>query len=104
MTYKLKFKKDALKEWKKLDHVIQNQFKKKLTKILENPIIPSAKLCGFGLHDCYKIKLKNAGYRLVYEVMQNELVIIVIGVGKRANNKVYKTAQRKLIKSQPTKK
>jgi len=28
MTYKLEFKKSALKEWKKLGHIIKEQFKK----------------------------------------------------------------------------
>lgn len=30
MSYKLEFKKLALKEWKKLDPTVQTQFKKKL--------------------------------------------------------------------------
>lgn len=30
MTYKLAFNESALKEWKKLGHTIQEQFKKKL--------------------------------------------------------------------------
>lgn len=31
MTYKLAFNESALKEWKKLGHTIQEQFKKKCT-------------------------------------------------------------------------
>jgi mRNA interferase RelE/StbE len=30
MTYKLEFKKSALKEWDKLGHSVKEQFKKKL--------------------------------------------------------------------------
>lgn len=96
MTYKLEFKKDALKEWNKLDSVIRAQFKKKIGKILQNPCIPSARLKGFGLSDCYKIKLRQSGYRLVYEVVKNKLTIIVVGVGKRDKNKVYKSAKKRL--------
>lgn len=93
MNYKLKFLPTALKEWKKLDNSLQNQFKKKLTERLEEPHVPSAKLSGFENH--YKIKLKASGYRLVYEVVDNELIVLVIAVGKRDKNIVYKKAKKR---------
>lgn len=46
---------------------IQEQFKKILKRRLENSHIISAILSG-GLQDCYKIKLRKPGYRLVYQV------------------------------------
>jgi len=90
MTYKLKFIPTALKEWKKLDNTIQKQFKKKITERLENPHILSSQLSGFENH--YKIKLRTSGYRLVYEVVDSEIVVMVIAVGKRDKNIVYKKA------------
>ncbi|MFI3189236.1 addiction module toxin RelE [Crenothrix sp. D3] len=91
MTYKLKFLPSAKKEWDKLDNSIQSQFKNKLKKCLENPHVPANKLTGF---DCaYKIKLRSAGYRLVYEVDDNAIVIFFIAVGKRENNAVYDKAR-----------
>ena len=94
MLYKLTFKVEALKEWKKLAEPIQQQFKKRLIERLENPRVPSAKLSG--MNDCYKIKLHCAGYRLVYEVRDNELIVSVIAVGKRERNQVYKNAVKRL--------
>lgn len=88
MKYSLKFLPTALKEWKKLDNSIQAQFKKKLADRLEKPHILSSKLSGFENH--YKIKLRASGYRLVYEVIDNELFVIVIAIGKRDRNTVYK--------------
>ncbi|EBR2139560.1 type II toxin-antitoxin system RelE/ParE family toxin [Salmonella enterica] len=44
MTYKLAFNESALKEWKKLGHTIQEQFKKKLRERLENPRVPASQL------------------------------------------------------------
>lgn len=90
MTYDLEFKKSALKEWKKLGATIQSQFKKKLTEVLSNPHIESAKLSGG--NELYKIKLRQAGYRLVYEVNDSVVTVTVISVGKRDKGKVYKTA------------
>ena len=89
MTYKLKFLPSAKKEWDKLDS-FKSQFKSKLSKWLENPCVPDNKLRDF---DCaYKIKLRSAGYRLVYEVDNQEIVVFVIAVGKRENNDVYDKA------------
>ena len=94
MSYKLIFKVEALKEWKKLAAPVQEQFKKRLKERIENPRVPSAKLSG--MPDCYKIKLRSAGYRLVYEVRDNELLVAVITVGKRERNHVYKNAVKRL--------
>ncbi|MCP4116859.1 MAG: type II toxin-antitoxin system RelE/ParE family toxin [Desulfobacteraceae bacterium] len=90
MNYNLKFKKEALKEWRKLDDNLRFQFKKKLTERLQNPHVPASRLSGN--KNRFKIKLRNAGYRLVYEVRNSELVVVVIAVGKREANTVYKIA------------
>jgi mRNA interferase RelE/StbE len=93
MSYQLEFKKTALKEWKKLGSTVQQQFKKKLADVIENPHIQNAKLSGG--NDLYKIKLKQAGYRLVYEVNDTVITVTVISVGKRDRGKVYKTAMKR---------
>ena len=91
MSYNLEFKVSALKEWKKLDGGIREQFKKKLAERLERPRVESARLSG--MPDCYKIKLKNAGYRLVYQVDDNRITVTVVAVGKRENLIVYRAAE-----------
>jgi len=75
MSYSLEFKASAMKEWKKLDGGIREQFKKKLAERLERPRVESAQLSG--MPDCYKIKLKNAGYRLVYQVDDNCITVML---------------------------
>ncbi len=94
MSYSLEFKESALKEWKKLDGGIRDQFKKKLAERLERPHVESARLSG--MPECYKIKLKNAGYRLVYQVDDRRIVVIVVAVGKRENLAVYRVAGKRV--------
>lgn len=94
MSYELRFKSRALREWKKLGDPIREQFKKRLRERLKSPRVESVRLNG--LKDCYKIKLAAVGYRLVYEVREKELVITVIVVGKREKNQVYKIAAKRL--------
>lgn len=80
-TYRLGFVRDAKKEWDKLGPSIREQFKKALAKRLENPRIEKQRLSG--LRDCYKIKLRDAGYRLVYRVVDDRIEIVVISIGRR---------------------
>ena len=94
MSFKLRFKEQALQEWHSLDHSIREQFAKKLHTLKDNPRIESSRLSG--MKDCYKIKLRKAGFRLVYEVRDQELVILVVAIGKRERNAVYKTAAKRL--------
>ncbi|MGL4716258.1 MAG: type II toxin-antitoxin system RelE family toxin [Aeromonas sp.] len=90
MTYSLQFEKRALKEWRKLAPPIRDQFKTKLQERLINPHVPAAKLRGS--KDRYKIKLRASGYRMVYQVEDNTITLLVIAIGKREGNEVYLTA------------
>ena len=93
MSYDLGFREEALKEWGKLDSGIREQFKKKLAERLLNPRVPSAKLSGH--RDRYKIKLRSVGYRLVYEVRDEQLLVLVVAVGRRDRGAVYRAAKQR---------
>ena len=90
MAYSLEFLPSALKEWRSLGANVRDQFKKKLQERLEAPHVASAKLSG--MPDCYKIKLRAAGYRLVYRVDDAVVTVVVVAVGRRDRNLVYKIA------------
>lgn len=80
MAYFLDFDERALKEWRKLGSTVREQLKKKLVEVLESPRIEANKLRG--MPDCYKIKLRSSGYRLVYQVIDEKVVVFVILLGK----------------------
>lgn len=96
MSYSLRFHELALKEWRKLDPALREQFKKKLAERLENPRVLSAALSG--MPDCYKIKLRAAGYRLVYRVEEDIVFVTVIAVGRRDKSQVYGAAKGRSAK------
>jgi len=75
MSYEIVFREDAEKEWRKLDASVRQQFAKKLKE-----------------RGCYKIKLRRIGYRLVYEVDDGRIVIVVVAIGKRDKNDAYDSA------------
>jgi mRNA interferase RelE/StbE len=94
MTYSLEFDERALKEWRKLGDTVREQLKKKLASILLNPRIEANRL--HSLPDCYKIKLRSSGYRLVYQVIDREVVVFVVAVDKREGEEVYRNATDRL--------
>ena len=94
--YKLKFLPEALKEWHQLDGSIKLIFRKALKKRLIQPKVPGSELHG-DLKDCYKIKLLKHGYRLVYTIEDQELVVLVLAVDKRENSIAYQSALFRLI-------
>ncbi|MCY1562650.1 hypothetical protein D9M68_1000840 [compost metagenome] len=48
------------------------------------------------LPDCYKIKLRSSGYRLVYQVIDQEVVVFVVAVDRLEREQVYRKAAERL--------
>ncbi len=94
--YRLKFVPDALKEWQGLDGSIKEPLRKALKKRLEQPRVPGSQLHG-DLHDCYKIKLRKQGYRLVYTVEDDVMVVLVLAIDRREDMAVYHAAFARLL-------
>jgi len=94
-SYRLQFLPQAKTEWDKLDGSIRAQFAKVLLRRLELPKVPAAALTA--MPDCYKIKLRSTGFRLVYQVHDDILVLLTIAVGKRDKSAVYDAAKLRLM-------
>lgn len=94
--YKLKFLPEALKEWHQLDGSIKLILRKAIKKRLVQPKVPGSELHG-DLKDCYKIKLLKHGYRLVYTIEEQVLVVLVLAVDKRDNSIAYQSELYRLL-------
>jgi len=93
--YSLKFVPEAWREWQALDGSIKQALKPLLAKRLQNPHVPGS-LLHRDLAGCYKIKLLKQGYRLVYMVEDDVLVVLVLAVGKRADSVAYLAATKRI--------
>ena len=93
MTYRLEFLPSARKEWDKLGATLRQQFRNKLAERLERPRVQPDALRG--MPDHYKIKLRSAGYRLVYRVEEEKVTVVVVAVGKRERSEVYEAARKR---------
>ncbi len=93
MPFRLEFLPSSRKEWDKLGATVRAQFVKKLRERLEHPRVPAAAL--HGMPDHYKIKLRQAGYRLVYRINDATITVIVVTVGRRERGEVYEAAKKR---------
>ena len=97
--FKLLIHPAARAEWNRLDNSVRTPFRNKLAKLLSGEAAPSPRdvLAGFP-PGYFKIKLRGAGYRLVYYYAEDVLQILMIAVGRRDRKLVYEAARRRLGK------
>ncbi len=93
--YRLQFHPDALEEWHGLDGSVKKPLKRLLAKRLDAPHVPGSELT-HDLRGCYKIKLKKQGVRLVYDVQDDVLIVMVLAVDRREDGVVYRSAVARL--------
>ena len=93
--WRLRFQTEAWEEWKALDGAPKQELQDLLIKRLEQPRVPGGALHS-ELANCYKIKLRKHGYRLVYEVLDDVIAILVLSVDKREDNAAYVSAFSRL--------
>lgn len=96
MTFKIKFTKDSLQDYEKLDNSQKIHIRKSMLKIEQSGMQTDQPLRG-KLADCRKLKHKKLGLRVVFR--QSDLgieIIEIIVVGKRDDEEVYQLAERRL--------
>lgn len=71
---------EALKEWRRLDNITQEQFKAKLADHVLNPKVTSARL--LGTKERCKIKLWNADFHLTHEGRDMKALDLLVAVRK----------------------
>ncbi len=106
MNWILKFLPEAEKDMKKLAGNQRILVAKAIKKVLQNPVSvyeggygkPLGNRSGADLTGFYKIKLREAGLRIVYKLIQTETAMLVVVVGARADDQVYETAEKRSTK------
>jgi mRNA interferase RelE/StbE len=84
LTYRLRIKSSAEKQLRKIDRGLRLHIIEAIDRLRDQPTAGSALKGEFsGLR-----RLRVARYRVIYEVIQKELVILVVRIGHRG--KVYR--------------
>ena len=98
MSYKLLFKEGIDQDLSKLSHsqklLVFKQFKKlemspELGQLLGNK-------AGYDLSGCRKLYVDKKKIRIVYQIINNEIIVEVIAVGKRDDMDVYLNASERI--------
>ena len=103
MKWKIEYIKEAQRDLKRLDPYNRKLILKAIDKTAERPLPPpdgigkplgnhaSAKLSGY-----YKIKLRDLGYRVVYQLIRQDDMMRIIVISIRDDEAVYKEAERRI--------
>jgi mRNA interferase RelE/StbE len=106
MSWTLEYLPEVEKDLKNLDGSQRIFVRKALKKVLQNPLPeseggygkPLGSKGGTNLTNLLKIKLRNAGIRIVYKVERTKMGMLVIVIGVREDDEVYQDAQNRVIK------
>lgn len=107
MNWQIKFIPEAKKDYDRLAGNQQLLVAKALEKVRQNPVSiyegdygkPLGNKGGTNLTGLFKVKLKSAGLRIVYKLIQTETEMLIIVIGARADDEVYQIAQKRSGKS-----
>ena len=78
MKYDLKIEKNAQKSLARISEPFQTKIIDKIYALSRNPYYNAKKLIG---REAYRIRIGN--YRVIYEINNNELVVLVVTIGHR---------------------
>lgn len=98
MVYEVKFLPEAAREFEALDGPLKTLAAKQIDKLAEKPELgePLGKRMGIDLTGYRKIYFGKRGYRIVYEIQRQKLVILIIGIGKRERAEIYREVAQRL--------
>ncbi len=80
MKYNLKIQKNAQKSLAKISEPFQSKIIDKIYTLANDPFYNAKKLIG---REAYRIRIGN--YRVIYEIINDELVILIVDIGHRKN-------------------
>ncbi len=98
MAYKVEFLPEAAKEFAALDGSLKRLAAKQLDKLAENPDCGASlgHRMGIDLTGYRTLYFGKKHYRIVYEVRQQKLVVLIIGIRKRERAEIYRLVAQRL--------
>jgi mRNA interferase RelE/StbE len=103
MKWDIKYLPEAEDDLNELDGSLKAQILKGIRKVSKNPVSnkeggygkPLGNKAGTNLTGLYKIKFLGIGQRVVYALQKSETKMTVIIISARADDKVYKEAEKR---------
>ena len=106
MSWEIIYLPEVEKDYENLTHRQQLIVDKSITKVQKNPLPqneggygkPLGHKLGSNLTGYLKIKLRSEGIRIIYKLIRTETKMLVVVIGIREDEEVYKIAQRRIQK------
>lgn len=98
MAYRIEFLPQAKQEFDSLDGSLKKLASKQIEKLSGNPLAgePLGNRLGLDLTGYRKIYFAKKSYRIVYAVREKEIVVLIIGIGKRERAEIYREVAHRL--------
>jgi mRNA interferase RelE/StbE len=100
LPYKVVLTADAARDFRALDQSVKEQVARQLRKLETSPHLGEhlGRRAGLDLTGYYKLYAARRAIRIVYHILELEVVVEVIAIGKREDLAVYREAARRLLK------
>jgi mRNA interferase RelE/StbE len=100
LRYKVRLIPEAAADFRALDGSVKKPVARQLKKLEEFPHLgqPLGNMRGFDLTGYYKLYAVRKSIRIVYRIVEDAVIVEVIGIGRRADFEVYAEAARRLLK------
>ena len=101
MRYNVLLTTEAAADFKALDGSVKKLVAKQMKKLEESPHLgqPLGNMHGFDLSGYYKLYAARKSIRIIYQVVEMEVVVEIVGIGKRADFAVYAEVAKRLLKN-----
>ncbi len=98
MSYEIDYHDLVFNDFKDLDKGVRVKVLKKIEKIAQNPEIGKelGNKANLNLSKCRKAYVDNKRIRIVYQIIDKQVKIFVIAIGKRDDMEVYKKANDRI--------
>jgi mRNA interferase RelE/StbE len=100
LNYKDLLQEAAADDFRSLDGSVKKIVAKQLKKLETSPRLgePLGNIRGLDLTGYYKMYAVHKSIRIVYRIIEQEVLVEVIGIGKRADFEIYVEAAKRLLK------
>ncbi|MEO8048595.1 MAG: type II toxin-antitoxin system RelE/ParE family toxin [Nitrospirota bacterium] len=98
MPYSVTLTADAADDFRRLDGSLKKPVAKQLKKLETSPLLGEhlGNTAGLDLTGYFKLYVAKKGVRIVYRIIEQEVIVEVVAIGKREDLAVYQTSLKRV--------
>lgn len=98
MRYSVTLTEDAADDFRRLDGSLKQSVAKQLKKLETAPLLGEhlGNKAGLDLTGYYKLYVAKKSIRIVYRIIEREVIVEVVAIGKREELAVYRTSLKRI--------